>query len=89
MASEIKKILTIDTTSLKEYKKHIDELRGALLTLEKGSEEYIEIEEEIARETAKLSEVLKAGKKEVVAVEGSYNDLNKQLVQSRKEFKAL
>lgn len=89
MATEIKKVLTIDTTSLKEYKKHIDELRGSLLSLEKGSEEYAEVEAELIKETTKLSEVLKAGKKEVEHVSGSYYDLNKQLIEAKKQWKAL
>lgn len=89
MATEIKKVLTIDTTDLKEYKKHIEELRGELLVLEKGSEDYVKIEEEITRETQKLNEVLKVGKKEVTAVQGSYNALNKELVEARKAYKAL
>lgn len=89
MAEEITKILTIDTTSLKEYKKHIDELRGALLGLEKGSEDYKKVEDEIIKETTKLNEVLKTGKKNVEYVKGSYYDLNKQLVEAKKQWKAL
>lgn len=88
-AEEIKKILTIDTTSLKEYKKHIDELRGSLLQLDKDSEDYKEIEAEITKETNKLNEVLKTGKKQVDYVSGSYFDLNKQLVEAKKQWKAL
>lgn len=89
MATEIKKVLTIDTTSLKEYKNHINELRGELLALQKGSEEYAEVEQEIQKETTKLNEVLKAGKTQAELVEGSYNKLNKELVDLRKSYKNL
>ena len=93
MADEIKKVITIDTgqgiTSLKEYKKHIDELRGSLLQLDKTSEEYKKTEEEIAREQVKLNEVLKAGKKDVDYLDGSYYQLNKQLVEAKKQWKEL
>lgn len=88
-STEITKILTIDTTSLKEYKKHIDDLRGALLGLEKGSEDYKKVEDEIIKETTKLNEVLKTGKKNVEYVKGSYYDLNKQLVEAKKQWKSL
>lgn len=93
MAEEIKKVISIDTgkgiTSLKDYKKHIDELRGSLLQLDKDSEEYKATEEEIAKETDKLNEVLKAGKKQVEDLDGSYNQLNKQLIEAKKQWKAL
>ena len=49
--NEIKKVITVDlgntTTSLKDYKKHIDELRGSLLQLDESSEEYQQIEKEV------------------------------------------
>ena len=63
--NEIKKVITVDlgsaTTSLKEYKKHIDELRGSLLQLDSSSEEYQKIAAEIQSEQDKLNEVMRAG----------------------------
>ena len=45
--NEIKKVITVDlgntSTSLKDYKKHIDELRGSLLQHDESSEEYQKI----------------------------------------------
>ena len=44
MAEEVKTILTVDVgdgiTSIKEYKKHIEALRGSLLALDSSSTEY-------------------------------------------------
>ena len=45
MAENIEtKVLSVDVggaiTNIKEYKKHIEELKGTLLGLEKGTEEY-------------------------------------------------
>ncbi|MBP5785416.1 MAG: hypothetical protein J6W16_07535 [Methanobrevibacter sp.] len=88
MADEIKKVITIDTaesiTSLKEYKKHIDDLRGALLALDEDSQEYADIVKEIQDEQNKLNTVMKAGKESTEAADGSYN----QLCQTMKELKA-
>lgn len=90
--TEIKKVITVDlgntATSLKEYKNHIDELRGALLQLDESSEEYKEIAKEIKVEQDKLNEVMKAGKYDVDAAEGSYNQLAKTMAELKKQWKA-
>lgn len=90
--TEIKKVITVDlgntATTLKEYKNHIDELRGSLLQLDESSEEYKEIAKEIKVEQDKLNEVMKAGKYDVDAAEGSYNQLAKTMAELKKQWKA-
>lgn len=73
--------------SLKDYKKNIDELRGSLLGLEKDSEEYKKIAEELKDKQDKLNEVMSVGKEAVNAVDGSYNQLSATLSQLKKEWK--
>ena len=81
--TEIKKVITVDlgntATSLKDYKKHIDDLRGSLLQLDETSEEYKKVSQEIKNEQDKLNEVMKAGKYDVDQAEGSYNQLTKTM----------
>lgn len=91
-SNEIKKVITVDlgntTTSLKEYKKHIDELRGSLLQLDETSEEYNAIAQEIADEQNKLNEVMKVGKTTTDAAEGSYNQLVQTMSELKKQWRA-
>lgn len=90
--TEIKKVITVDlgntATSLKDYKKHIDDLRGSLLQLDETSEEYKTVSQEIKKEQDKLNEVMKAGKYDVDQAEGSYNQLTKTMSELKKEWKA-
>lgn len=90
--NEIKKVITVDlgntTTSLKDYKKHIDELRGSLLQLDEASEEYQTIAKEIKAEQDKLNEVMQVGKKTTDAAEGSYNQLSQTMSELKKQWKA-
>lgn len=90
--NEIKKVITVDlgntTTSLKDYKKHIDELRGSLLQLDETSEEYQKIAQEVANEQNKLNEVMKVGKTNTDAAEGSYNQLAQTMAELKKQWKA-
>lgn len=90
--TEIKKVISVDlgntTTSLKDYKKHIDELRGSLLQLDESSEEYAKIAAEIKTEQDKLNEVMKVGKKDTDAVDGSYNKLSQTMAELKKQWKA-
>lgn len=90
--NEIKKVITVDlgntTTSLKDYKKHIDELRGSLLQLDESSEEYQKIAQEVANEQNKLNEVMKVGKNTTDAAEGSYNQLAQTMSELKKQWKA-
>lgn len=92
MADEIKKVVTIDAgnsiTTLKEYKQHIDDLRGALLALDETSEEYKDISQEITQEQARLNEVMKVGKNNADAAEGSYNQLVQTMAELKKQWRA-
>lgn len=92
MADEIKKVVTIDAgnsiTTLKEYKQHIDELRGALLALDETSEEYKDISQEITQEQMRLNEVMKVGKNNADAAEGSYNQLVQTMAELKKQWRA-
>ena len=90
--TEIKKVISVDlgntATSLKDYKKHIDELRGSLLQLDEASEEYKSISKEIKTEQDKLNEVMKAGKYDTDAAAGSYNNLTATMAELKKQWKA-
>lgn len=90
--TEIKKVITVDlgntATSLKDYKKHIDDLRGSLLQLDETSEEYKAISKEIKTEQDKLNEVMKAGKYDTEAAAGSYNNLTATMAELKKQWKA-
>lgn len=92
MADEIKRVITIDTgnsaTTLKEYKQHIDELRGALLQLDETSEEYKDIASEIKTEQDKLNDVMKVGKGYTDAADGSYNQLVQTMSELKKQWRA-
>lgn len=90
--NEIKKVITVDlgntSTTLKEYKKHIDDLRGSLLQLDESSEEYNKIAQEIVEEQNKLNDVMKVGKQTTDAAEGSYNQLAQTMSELKKQWKA-
>lgn len=64
MAENIEtKVLSVDVggaiTNIKEYKKHIEELKGTLLGLQKGTDEYNKVQVQLREEQDKLKEVLK------------------------------
>lgn len=90
--TEIKKVITVDlgntSTSLKDYKKHIDELKGSLLQLDSASEEYQKIAQEVKNEQDKLNEVMKVGKTTTDAADGSYNQLAQTMAELKKQWKA-
>lgn len=90
--TEIKKVITVDlgnaTTSIKDYKKHIDDLRGSLLQLDESSEEYAKIAAEIKTEQDKLNEVMKVGKGITEAADGSYDQLTKTMSELKKQWRA-
>lgn len=93
MAEEVKKIITVEVgksiTSVRDFKKHIEDLRGALLGLNEESEEYKTIAEQISTDQAKLNEVMSVGKNNTDSAAGSYNELNNQLKALRQQYKAL
>ena len=64
MAENIEtKVLSVDVggaiTNIKEYKQHIDSLKGTLLGLEKGTEQYNKVHVQLREEQDKLKEALK------------------------------
>lgn len=77
---------TVLSISLKEYKKEIDELKGALLSLEKGSKEYGVILTEIREKEAKLKEVMSDVKKTADASEDTMNGLKQKLKELKQEI---
>lgn len=93
MAEEVKKIITVEVgksiTNVRDFKKHIEDLRGALLGLNQESDEYKAIAEQITTDQAKLNEVLSVGKKNTDSAAGSYNELNNQLKSLRNQYRAL
>lgn len=88
MAEEVKTILTVDVgdgiTSIKEYKKHIEALRGSLLALDSSSTEYKEIAKEIKAAQEKLNEVMRVGKNGTDVAADSYYALNEKLIKLKK-----
>lgn len=93
MAENIEtKVLSVDVggaiTNIKEYKQHIEGLKGTLLGLEKGTEEYNDVAAELVREQQKLNEVMDVAKGKGEAVEGSYDNLSKTMSELKRQFKA-
>lgn len=93
MAENIEtKVLSVDVggaiTNIKEYKQHIDSLKGTLLGLEKGTEQYNAVANELVKEQQKLTEVMDVAKGKGEAVEGSYDNLSKTMSELKKQFKA-
>ena len=93
MAENIEtKVLSVDVggaiTNIKEYKQHIDSLKGTLLGLEKGTEQYNAVATELVKEQQKLTEVMDVAKGKGEAVEGSYDNLSKTMSELKKQFKA-
>ena len=93
MAENIEtKVLSVDVggaiTNIKEYKKHIEELKGTLLGLERGTEQYNAVATELVKEQQKLTEVMDVAKGKGEAVEGSYDNLSKTMSELKKQFKA-
>lgn len=93
MAENIEtKVLSVDVggaiTNIKEYKQHIDSLKGTLLGLEKGTEQYNAVATELVKEQQKLAEVMDVAKGKGEAVEGSYDNLSKTMSELKKQFKA-
>ena len=77
---------TVLSISLKEYKKEIDELKGALLGLEKESKEYGVILTEIREKEAKLKEVMSDVKKTADASSDTMNGLKQKLKELKQEI---
>ena len=93
MAENIEtKVLSVDVggaiTNIKEYKQHIESLKGTLLGLEKGTDKYNSVAAELVREQQKLNEVMDVAKGKGEAVEGSYDNLSRTMSELKRQFKA-
>lgn len=92
MAEDIKKVIDVSVDgaqkSLRSLRQEVSALRDSLLNLEEGTEEYEQTAGQIADIQAEINTVMKAGKKEVDAAEGSYNHLTKTMADLKKQWKA-
>ena len=93
MAETTTKIFTVDTgkaiTNLKEYKAYLDDLKGALLGLEQGTDEYNQTAKALRDGQQKLNEVMDVAKGKNTEAADSYDALNKRLVELRRSYRAL
>ena len=91
MADEVIKIIKIETggseQTVKGLKEEINTLRDALLNVEKGSEEYKDILNQLIDDQKRLTDVMNAGVKEAKAAEGSYNALVNQMAALKKVWR--
>lgn len=73
--------------TVKGLKEEINNLRDALLNVERGSSEYNSILERLIEDQKKLTEVMRAGKNESTAADGSYNALVNKMAALKKVWK--
>ena len=76
-------------TKMKQYKEYMDNLRAALMGLEKGSEDYNAVLSKLNETQEKYAEVMDVSKGKNTEAADSYNALNKQLVELRKSYRNL
>lgn len=90
--NEIVKILRVETQgserTVKSLKDEISSLKDALLNVEQGTEQYDNIVKQLRTDQEDLTRVMNAGKKDVEALEGSYNYLVKTMSELKKEWRA-
>lgn len=90
--NEIVKILRVETQgserTVKSLKQEISSLKDALLNVEQGTEEYDTIVKQLVKNQEDLTRVMNAGKKDLDALEGSYNYLVKTMAELKKEWRA-
>lgn len=92
MAEDIKKVIDVSVDgaqkSLRSLRQEVSALRDNLLNLEQGTEEYNKTAEQIADIQEEINTVMKAGKKETDAAEGSYNHLVNTMGELKKQWRA-
>lgn len=92
MADTSTKIFEVDTgraiNSLKEYKQYIEDLKGTLLALEKGTDDYNKVAEELRNAQQKLNEVMDVARGKAEGVEGSYDNLVAKMRELKKQWRA-
>ena len=77
------------TDTVKDLKTEINDLKDALLNVDKASEDYDKGLKLLREDQQRLNEVNALTKKSVDALPGSYAALNAELVQARKNYKEL
>ena len=86
------KVLTIDTgnaiSNVRDFKAKIEELKGALLGLENGTEEYNAVAQELRNSQQKLTEVMDVARGKAEGVQGSYDNLVATMRQLKQEWRA-
>lgn len=86
-------ILRIDTgkaiTSVKEFKSYIEDLKGMLLGLTEGTDDYNKVVKELHKAQDKLNDVMQVAKGRNAEAADSYYNINKQLVALRKEYREM
>lgn len=89
MQTEIKNLISFefDGHTIKEYRQHIDELKAAMLGLDKGTEEYIALAKEAKDEQDKLNQVINDAKYGVDNATGSYNALAAEMANLKRQWK--
>ena len=89
---EIRKIITVDTgdssTTLKEYRQQIDNIKESMSSLDSTTEEYREQAQELKDAQDKLNNVLKEGGDVAAHAEGSYNQLEATMAELKAQWKA-
>ena len=75
--------------NIKNLRKEIKDLKSSLEQLEIGSEEYEKTSEKLWEKQSRLTDVMKESKRPLEDAAGSYNALNKELVELRKTYRAL
>lgn len=87
MAEEVKKVITIKVNgeqTVRQLKQNIVDLQDALVNLDKDTDDYTKVVEELVQKQSKLSEVMNAGKATVAGAAGSYNALKKEMADLKK-----
>lgn len=92
MAEVFESVIRIETgeseQSVKGLKQEINDLRDHILNLEKGTQEYDDAVQQLQSDQRKLNEVMSLTKKDVTALDGSYDALTYKMSQLKKEWKS-
>lgn len=90
--TEIKRVIRIESKggerTVKGLRQEIKSLQDALLNIDSSTEEYAKTVEQLIKDQTDLASVLKAGKNDADALEGSYNALQAEMAALKKTWKA-
>lgn len=93
MATELKQIVSVDTTTgvdnIRKLKAEIADLKNELEKLEIGSDKYRETQDKLIKEQSRLNDVMAGTKGRSSEAADSYYALNKRLVELRQSYKRL